>query len=112
MRPFLCEYVRARHIVADTAMMMLAPTVTVTVIHAILAFDARALTPPIGMLVGEDNYIYTIGAVKNFQYHFHDHFAAHCIGAHWLWSQYCRCLGKDVHYVYRSQSGNAWGDMD
>lgn len=44
---------RARHIVADTAMMMLAPTVMVTVIHAILAFDARALTPPIGMLVGE-----------------------------------------------------------
>ena len=63
-RPFLCEYVRARHIVADTAMMMLVPTVTVTVIHAILAFDARALTPPIGMLVGEDNYIYIIGTVK------------------------------------------------
>jgi hypothetical protein len=53
-RPFLCEYARARHIVADTAMMMLAPTVMVTVIHAILAFEARALNPPIGMLVGEE----------------------------------------------------------
>ena len=53
-RPFLCEYVTARHTVADTAMIMLAPTVMVTVIQAILAFEARVLKPPIGTLVGEE----------------------------------------------------------
>ena len=53
-RLFLYEYVTVRHTVADTVMMMLAPTVMVTVIHAILAFEARALKPPIGTLVGEE----------------------------------------------------------
>ena len=52
-RPFLREYASVRHTVADKAMMILAPTVIVTVIQAILTFEDRALTPPVGTLVGE-----------------------------------------------------------